>query len=75
MRFAFTGTLGAQVPGRALDHGIVRILWLTADELRASRARHRSPLLMQCVDDYLAGHRHPLDLIHVHASVAGGEEA
>jgi len=75
MRFAFSGTLGPLEPGRALDHGIVRTLWMTADELRASRERHRSPLLLQCVEDYLAGHRHPLDLIHVHASVAGEEEA
>ena len=75
MRFAFSGTLGAEEPGRALDHGIVRTLWMTADELRASRERHRSPLLMQCVDDYLAGHRHPLDLIHVHASINGEGEA
>ena len=75
MRFAFTGTLGRKEPDRALDHGIVRTLWMTADELRASRSRHRSPLLMQCVDDYLAGHRHPLDLIHVDASVAGEDAA
>lgn len=75
MRFAFTGTLGAREPGRTLDHGIVRTLWMTADELHTQRQRHRSPLLMQCVNDYLAGRRHPLDLIHVHASVAGEDEA
>jgi 8-oxo-dGTP pyrophosphatase MutT (NUDIX family) len=69
MRFAFAGTLGAFQKDRALDEGIVRTLWMTADELRASRARHRSPLLMQCVDDYLAGQRHPLELIHVDGSV------
>ncbi|MDL9998928.1 NUDIX hydrolase [Variovorax sp. J22P240] len=69
LRFAFTGTLGAQEPGRLLDHGIVRTLWMTADEIRASTARHRSPLLLQCVEDYLAGKRHPLDLIHVDDSV------
>ncbi|VTU38613.1 Phosphatase NudJ [Variovorax sp. PBL-H6] len=72
MRFAFCGTLGPLDPGRALDHGIVRTLWLTAEELRANRERHRSPLLLQCVDDYLAGRRYPLDLIHVHPSVNGG---
>jgi 8-oxo-dGTP pyrophosphatase MutT (NUDIX family) len=69
MRFAFAGTLGAFEKDRALDEGIVRTLWMTADELRACRARHRSPLLMQCVDDYLAGQRHPLALIHVDQSV------
>jgi ADP-ribose pyrophosphatase YjhB (NUDIX family) len=69
LRFAFTGTLGALERGRALDHGIVRTLWMTADEIRASTARHRSPLLLQCIEDYLAGKRYPLDLIHVDDSV------
>jgi 8-oxo-dGTP pyrophosphatase MutT (NUDIX family) len=69
MRFAFAGTLGAFEKDRELDEGIVRTLWMTPDELRSSRPRHRSPLLMQCVEDYLAGRRHPLDLIHVDESV------
>jgi len=69
LRFAFAGTLGAREPGRALDHGIVRTLWMTADDIRASTARHRSPLLLLCVEDYLEGKRHPLNLIHVDDSV------
>ncbi len=69
MRFAFSGELGEREAGRALDTGIVRTLWMTADEIRASVARHRSPLLLQCVEDHLAGQRHPLDLIHVDDSV------
>jgi len=69
LRFAFSGELGALEEGRALDHGIVRTLWMTADEIRASVARHRSPLLLECIEDYLAGQRHPLSLIHVDASV------
>jgi len=69
MRFAFTGVLGAKEEGRALDEGIVRTLWMTPDEIRASVARHRSPLLLQCVEDYLAGQRHPLELVHIDESV------
>ena len=69
MRFAFTGTLGAFEADRPLDEGIVRTLWMTADEIRSSVARHRSPLLLQCVEDYLAGQRYSLDLIHTDASV------
>src|SRR5574337_1368291 len=64
LRFAFCGKLGAADPRRPLDHGIVRTLWMDEGELRASHARHRSPLLLRCVSDYLAGQRHPLDLIH-----------
>jgi 8-oxo-dGTP pyrophosphatase MutT (NUDIX family) len=63
VRFAFAGDLGAQEPGRALDVGILRALWLTPAELRAQSARHRSPLVMRCVQDYLAGRRYPLELL------------
>ncbi|WP_043112537.1 NUDIX hydrolase [Pseudacidovorax intermedius] len=69
LRFAFAGEVGALDPGRALDEGIVRTLWMTPEEIRASVERHRSPLLLQCVEDYLAGQRHPLDLIHTDRSV------
>lgn len=69
VRFAFTGAIGDRVPGRALDAGIVRTLWLTPAEIRARRAEHRSPLVMRCVDDYAARPRTPLDLIFTDASV------
>jgi len=68
VRFAFTGELGPQEPGRALDDGILRVLWLTADEIRAREIEHRSPLVMKCVDDYRAGRRFPLDFVYTHAS-------
>ena len=72
LRFAFAGTLGAFEPDRPLDEGIVRTVWMTADEIRASTARHRSPLLLECVEDYLAGQRYPLELIHSDPSVTAG---
>jgi 8-oxo-dGTP pyrophosphatase MutT (NUDIX family) len=69
LRFAYAGTVAAPLPGRSLDHGIVRTLWLTPDEIRGSRERHRSPLLLRCIEDHLAGKRLPLDLVAVDASV------
>lgn len=69
LRVAFCGTLGALQADRALDKGIVRTLWLTADEVRSSASRHRSPLVLRCMEDYLAGQRYPLDLIHTDPSV------
>ncbi len=69
LRFAFAGVLGGREEGRALDHGIVRTLWLTPDEIRASTARHRSPLLLQCVEDHVRGQRFALELIHTDAAV------
>ena len=64
LRFAFVGTLGEHDAGRALDTGIIRALWMTRAELAASQHLHRSPQVLRCVDDYLAGQRYPLALIH-----------
>jgi len=69
LRFAFCGELGAQVAGQALDLGIVRTVWLTADEIRGCVERHRSPLLLKCMEDYLAGQRFSLGLVTTDASV------
>ena len=63
LRFAFGGDLGEEVAGRQLDTGIVRAVWMTRDEMRASPARHRSPLILQCAEDWLAGRRSGLDLL------------
>lgn len=63
LRFAFAGDLGEFEEGRPLDTGILRAVWLTPAEIEASCSRHRSPLILQCVQDYLAGRRFPLDLI------------
>ncbi|MFT3718525.1 NUDIX hydrolase [Pseudorhodoferax sp.] len=70
LRFAFCGDAGEPLPGRALDTGIVRTLWLTPAEVRASAARHRSPLVLRCLEDHLAGRRFPLDLVFTDPSVA-----
>lgn len=69
LRFAFCGTLGAFDASRTLDTGIVRTVWMTADEIRQSTARHRSPLVLQCMEDYLKGQRFSLALIHTDPSV------
>ena len=69
LRFAFCGRVGEPLPGRTLDTGIVRTLWLTLEELRASAGRHRSPLVLRCVEDHLAGRRYPLELLTTDASI------
>ena len=70
LRLAFRGELGPRDPGRLLDTGIVRTLWMTAEEIRTSAARHRNPLLLRCLEDYLAGTRYPLDLIYTDPSLS-----
>lgn len=63
LRVAFAGTVGEPLPGRTLDDGIVRALWLPLAAVRDARARHRSPLVMRCIDDHLAGRALPLDAL------------
>lgn len=63
LRIAFTARALKHHPQRPLDTGIQRTLWLTRDEIARERARHRSPMLLRCVDDYLAGKRYPLSIL------------
>ncbi|MDH4235055.1 MAG: NUDIX hydrolase [Gallionella sp.] len=63
LRFAFTGEITGHDADRQLDAGILRAVWLTPDEICANQSRHRSPLIMRCVEDYLAGKRFPLELL------------
>ena len=70
LRFAFAGELGNRHE-RALDHGILRTLWMSYDELAACPERHRSPLVLQCLVDYLRGVRAPLSLLYTHPTAIG----
>ena len=69
LRFAFGGTVGEPDPLLPLDDGIVRTLWMTLPELHASRARHRSPHVLRCIEDFVAGRSYPLDAITTDATV------
>ena len=53
----FNQPAGHLDPGESLIHAVAR-----------ERARHRSPLVMRCIDDYLAGRRFALDVLHHHSS-------
>ncbi len=63
MRFSFAGSVAAPDAGLSLDQGIERTVWMTRDEIAAAAKRYRSPWVLICIDDYLAGRRMPLDLI------------
>ena len=69
LRFAFSGELGTHHAQRLLDHGIVRTLWLTVEEIQAQAHLLRSPVVLQSIGDYLAGQRFGLGLIHADASI------
>lgn len=69
LRLAFCGAAGDPIAGWVLDKGILRTLWMSAEEVRANAHRMRSPLVLQCIEDHVAGRRLPLDAIRADASI------
>jgi NADH pyrophosphatase NudC (nudix superfamily) len=64
LRLCFCGRHYNYEPNRALDTGILRAIWLTREEV-ANLSNLRSPMVLRCIDDYLAGIRYPLSLITI----------
>ncbi len=62
IRFSFRGEIGARLDGE-LDPEIIAAEWLSYDEIRACRDMHRSPMVLQCIDDYRSGPGFPLEVI------------
>ena len=62
VRFLFRGEVGEQLEGE-LDQGIIAAEWLSYEAVLACRSQHRSPMVMQCIDDFRNGPGFPLDVI------------
>lgn len=62
LRFCFTGTAGERHPGQRLDEDILDTCWLDYEALQV-HSRFRSPMVLQCVQDYMTKPRTPLDLL------------
>jgi 8-oxo-dGTP pyrophosphatase MutT (NUDIX family) len=60
LRFAFCGQVHGHEPGRTLDVPIIAAHWLTRAQLLEPARPLRTPLVLRCIDDYLAAHRLPL---------------
>ena len=63
LRFAFIGKAGVHYPMQELDEGIVQAVWMDIDEIRDKANLMRSPQILSCIEDYLAGKRYPLEVI------------
>lgn len=63
LRVAISGLVTQHEPHRRLDHGIERTVWLTREQIIAKSARLRSPMVLRCIDDYLGGAQHSLDIL------------
>jgi 8-oxo-dGTP pyrophosphatase MutT (NUDIX family) len=64
LRICFSGPCISHNAKQKLDDGIVQALWMTPQELEAKKNKLRSPLVMHCLNDYLAGNAYPLDILH-----------
>jgi 8-oxo-dGTP pyrophosphatase MutT (NUDIX family) len=63
IRFAYSAVIVSHEPHRKLDEGILRAFWLSYDDVLSSRDRHRSPLVLRCIDDFRSGIRGSLDFV------------
>lgn len=62
-RFCFSAKPIKQISNVELDHGIIRPLWLSIEELNAQDRKLRSPLVKQCIIDYQGGRQYPLSSV------------
>jgi 8-oxo-dGTP pyrophosphatase MutT (NUDIX family) len=60
LRVAFIGTVDGFESHRRLDPPVLRTHWLSRQELAERGPQLRTPLVLRCIDDYLAGQRLPL---------------
>lgn len=61
-RFCFSAKAIRKVTD-TLDDGIIAAHWLNLDAIRSRQPQLRSPLVLECIQDYRKGRRFPLDVI------------
>ena len=64
LRICFSGSSFQHYPDQKLDEGIIQALWMSIKELDQRKENLRSPLVTNCIDDYLKGQEYSLDLLH-----------
>ncbi len=79
LRVTFCGGVEPPAAQPQLDDGIVGVHWLTRGQIVSRERDLRSPMVLRCLDDYVAGQRYPLDCLaylappaHLKARAAGG---
>ncbi|MCC9659879.1 NUDIX hydrolase [Pseudoalteromonas sp. MB41] len=62
MRFSFAFSCPEQLPPSPIDSDIISAHWFSLDAIKELPLR--SPLVLKCIEDHLAGHAYPLSLIY-----------
>jgi phosphatase NudJ len=60
LRFCFVIELESQASCQPKDEDIIACHWFTLAEIKAKSAQLRSPLVLECIEDYLSGKKIPL---------------
>lgn len=63
LRFAFSGYVTDIDPNYVRETSIISAKWYDTQLIEELTMRHRSPLVKQCIQDFLEGKRYPLQLI------------
>lgn len=63
LRVAFCGSCDDHKAEQQLDEGIIQAVWKTREQLLEESEKLRSPMVIQCIDDYLAGKRYPMEML------------
>jgi ADP-ribose pyrophosphatase YjhB (NUDIX family) len=63
LRVCYAGKVGEHDPLQTLDEGIIRTHWLSLAELKQNIGELRSPMVLQCVEDFIEGKQYPLNLL------------
>ena len=60
LRFCFVIELKQLLQGQPQDDEIINTHWFTLEQIKAKNAQLRSSMVLECVEDYLAGNKIPL---------------
>lgn len=63
LRFTFYGKQLHRLENAELDPDIIQPVWMSYEEIKQHQPRLRSPLVLQCIEDYRAGYHYPLDIL------------
>lgn len=68
LRVCFSGICNKHHPEQALDDGIIKAVWFNEEEIKHNRDKMRSPIVSDCINDYLSGKNFPLELLNHYLS-------
>ena len=63
LRIVYTADLISENTQRRLDNGVYAVHWYSLADLENRRRELRSPIVLRCIEDHIAGRRLPAELI------------